>query len=164
MRIQDSETARESTATFWGMTDEKDAHEKYLSKSRYVLFVSWSFIRNNKTQSGQKLLAILQCSNEKKLALAPFTLVQRSAKFYFASQPHETFYFFSWSCHHHVSETSPLESTIGKSGTSKYHLLPYVHCVLHDCHVRLALCWGVDGQLGRGDDKAFTQRQPHSFS
>lgn len=43
-------------------------------------------------------------------------------------------------------------------------LLPHVHGVLHDCHVGLALGRGVDGELSRRDDEAFTQRQPHSLS
>lgn len=41
---------------------------------------------------------------------------------------------------------------------------PYVHRVLHDRHVSLALGRGVDGELGGRDDEAFAQRQPHSFS
>lgn len=43
-------------------------------------------------------------------------------------------------------------------------LSPHVHGVLHDCHVGLALGRGVDGELSRRDDEAFTQRQPHSLS
>lgn len=32
--------------------------------------------------------------------------------------------------------------------------LPDFHCVLHHCHISLALGRGVDGKLGRRDDKA----------
>lgn len=46
----------------------------------------------------------------------------------------------------------------------KCHLLPDIHCVLHDSHICLALGRRVDGQLSWRNDKAFAKWQPHAFS
>lgn len=43
-------------------------------------------------------------------------------------------------------------------------LPPDVYGVFHDSHICLTLGRRVDGQLSRWNDKAFAQRQPHSFS
>lgn len=41
---------------------------------------------------------------------------------------------------------------------------PDLNSILHDSHVCFTLGWWINGQFGRRDDKAFTERKPHTLS
>lgn len=52
-----------------------------------------------------------------------------------------------------------------RMGLSTWRLdSPDLHCIFHHRHVRLTLCWRVDGQFGWWDHKALAEGQPHALA